>query len=210
MAKVDLAGRLQDAHARVAAELPPAERSLPKFARLTPKDARVRADQDAALTALVKTLMRRRRVKAERITENTLIRVAIDLLLAHADQLRGSTEDELRESVTSALQNDRTPTVPDSRSLQHRQPGDADIRQSGVPEVTRSRDHQVRNPRVPNACPAPASDHSDSDAVPSEHPRSAAPWDPARRHLRPPTVSQQMYAVSHASPPAAKGPELFQ
>src|SRR3546814_6262536 len=47
--------------------------------------------------------MRRRRVKDERITENTLIRVAIDLLLAHQDQLQGATEEELRESVTSEL-----------------------------------------------------------------------------------------------------------
>ena len=47
----------------------------------------MRADQDVALTALANELMRRRPVKAERITENTLIRVAIDLLLAPADEL---------------------------------------------------------------------------------------------------------------------------
>ncbi len=60
--------------------------------------------------------MRRRPVKAERITENTLIRVAIDLLLAHADELRGSTEDELRESVTSELAHSRTSGVPNTRA----------------------------------------------------------------------------------------------
>jgi hypothetical protein len=37
----------------------------------------------------------------ERITENTLIRVAVDLLLARARKLHGLTEDELRKSVTS-------------------------------------------------------------------------------------------------------------
>jgi hypothetical protein len=37
----------------------------------------------------------------EQITENTLIRVAVDMLLGSADRLRSSTEDELRESVTS-------------------------------------------------------------------------------------------------------------
>jgi hypothetical protein len=35
----------------------------------------------------------------ERITENTLVRLAIDLLLANAGQLQGSTEDELRRSL---------------------------------------------------------------------------------------------------------------
>lgn len=116
MRRVDLAGKLDDARARVEAETPVEDQGLAKFARLTRKDARVRADQDAALTALAKSLMRRRPVKTERITENSLIRVAIDLLLAHADELRGSTEDELRSSVTAALRNSGTPTSPESSS----------------------------------------------------------------------------------------------
>lgn len=102
MGQVDLEDKLRDARARVDAEAPAQDRVVPKFARLTRKDTRIRADQDAALTALAKSLMRRRAVKTERITENTLIRVAIDLLFAHADALRGSTEDELRKSVSSA------------------------------------------------------------------------------------------------------------
>lgn len=140
MAKVDLAGKLQDARARVNAEVPVEDGGLAKFARLTRKDARVRADQDAALGALATTLMRRRRVKSERITENTLIRVAIDLLLAHADHLRGGTERELRKSVTSAVRAPGTsadtdfgsskvpgpqaPTVPNARG--------AGVRHGGV------------------------------------------------------------------------------
>ncbi|WP_200919548.1 hypothetical protein [Microbacterium sp. Leaf288] len=103
MAKVDLAGKLSDARARVAAEMPPDEAPVAMFAQLSRKDARLRDDQLTALAALVDAVMKRRRFKAERITENTLIRIGIDLLLAHADQLRGSTEDELRNSVTSAL-----------------------------------------------------------------------------------------------------------
>ena len=35
----------------------------------------------------------------ERITENTLIRLAIDLLIAKAGQLHGSTEGKLRRSL---------------------------------------------------------------------------------------------------------------
>ena len=104
MARVELADKLSDARARVEAEsVGDSPRGVPKFARLTRKEARVREDQYAALSTLSRTLMRRRRVKDERITENTLIRVAIDLLIAHQDQLRGATEDELRESVTSTL-----------------------------------------------------------------------------------------------------------
>ena len=82
MAKVDLAEKLSDVRARVSAEMMgDAQPGLPKFARLTRKEARVREDQYAALSTLARTLMRRRKVKDERITENTLIRVAIDLLL---------------------------------------------------------------------------------------------------------------------------------
>lgn len=125
MTRVDLADRLEDARARVEAETPAAERGLAKFARLTRKDARVRADQGAALSALAKTLMRRRPAKAERLTENTLIRVAIDLLLAHADDLRGSTEEELRNSVIPGLPNSRTPAF-------------ADIRRAGVSQSLRT------------------------------------------------------------------------
>ena len=116
MARGDLAGKLSDARARVAAETPPIEPVPPMFAQLTRKDARIRDDQVTALAALADTLMRRRRFKAERITENTLIRIAIDLLLLHADRLRGSTENELRNSVTSAVPKSATSAVPDSRS----------------------------------------------------------------------------------------------
>lgn len=126
MGKVDLAGKLSDARARVEADAPVEDRGLAKFARLTRKDARVRADQDAALTALAKALMRRRPLKTERITVNTLIRVAIDLLLARADELRGSTEDELRDSATAAVPTSRTSGLPDSRSS-----GVGDSRASG-------------------------------------------------------------------------------
>jgi hypothetical protein len=136
MGRVDLAGKLDDARARVEAETPVEDRGLAKFARLTRKDARVRADQDAALTALAKTLMRRRPAKTERITENTLIRVAIDLLLAHSDELRGSTEDELRDSATSALRHSGTPEATDNGSTKvprSEMPGLPQPRNTGIP-----------------------------------------------------------------------------
>ena len=143
MAKVDLAGKLENARARIEAETPAEDRGLAKFARLTRKDARVRADQDAALAALAKSLMRRRPVKAERITENTLIRVAIDLLLAHADELRGSTEHELRESVTSGVRKVRSDVLRDSGA-----PTRPGFRSFGVAETARS-DFPVSHPPAP-------------------------------------------------------------
>ena len=73
----------------------------PKWQRLERKELRLRADQLDELARLRRVLNRQRRGEGERITENTLIRVAVDMLLGRADRLRGTTEDELRKSVTS-------------------------------------------------------------------------------------------------------------
>jgi hypothetical protein len=77
------------------------ESQTPKWKRLERKELRLRADQLDELARLRRSLNRQRGGEGERITENTLIRVAVDLLLARAGRLRGATEDELRESVTS-------------------------------------------------------------------------------------------------------------
>lgn len=75
--------------------------SRPRFADFERKEARLRQDQLDALEALAKRIKRARKPGAgERITDNTLIRVAVDLLLARQDELAGSTEDELRNSVS--------------------------------------------------------------------------------------------------------------
>lgn len=65
------------------------------------KEARLREDQVDELAALVKRIKRTKKPGGERITDNTLIRVAVDMLLARKDELRGSTESELRNSVSS-------------------------------------------------------------------------------------------------------------
>jgi hypothetical protein len=156
--QIDLAGKLGDARERVDAEMPAEERGLAKFARLTRKDTRIRADQDAALTALAKTVMRRRTVKAERITENTLIRIAIDLLFVHAELLRGSTEEELRNSLSSGLPTSQTSDVADSGTFEAPGSGSyaiADARTSGAAgtptgEVQESSSSEVRDVRTPN------------------------------------------------------------
>ena len=73
---------------------------VPKYLTLVRKEARLREDQLDNLTSLTRALNRKRRGAGERITENTLIRVAVDLLLNKSDELKGFTEQELRESVS--------------------------------------------------------------------------------------------------------------
>ena len=76
------------------------ESQVPKWQRLERKELRLRADQLDELARIRRTLNRQRGGEGERITENTLIRVAVDMLLGRAGKLRGTTEDELRKSVT--------------------------------------------------------------------------------------------------------------
>lgn len=70
-----------------------------KYLTLERKEARLRQNQIDALTDLTRSLNRKRSKKGERLTDNTLIRVAVDLLLSKASQLQGDTEEELRKSV---------------------------------------------------------------------------------------------------------------
>jgi pyruvate/2-oxoglutarate dehydrogenase complex dihydrolipoamide acyltransferase (E2) component len=71
-------------------EAPPAQasppegrgkRPLPPYLTYVRKECRLRPDQLDALTALARRLNRERKGKGERITENTLIRWAVDMLL---------------------------------------------------------------------------------------------------------------------------------
>lgn len=64
-----------------AREAPSEERPLPPYLTYVRKECRLRPDQLDALTALARRLNRERRGKGERITENTLIRLALDRLL---------------------------------------------------------------------------------------------------------------------------------
>ena len=60
-----------------------------KFATLSRKETRIRDDQQTGLTALARRLSRAKTTGGERITENTLIRISIDLLLAQMGRLAG-------------------------------------------------------------------------------------------------------------------------
>lgn len=77
----------------------PAPGQWVRYDELERKEARLRTDQYGRLSDLSRSLNRRRAGKGERITENTLIRVAIDLLLSRETDITGSTEIELRKSV---------------------------------------------------------------------------------------------------------------
>ena len=63
------------------------------------KETRLRAEQQNGLTLLARRLSRAKEAGGERITENTLIRVAVDLLLARSAQLAGNDEAALRNSL---------------------------------------------------------------------------------------------------------------
>jgi len=71
----------------------------PLYLRLVRKEARLREEQYSALTQHARRLSRARRGQGARITENTLIRISIDLLLDRIDRAAGADEVELLESV---------------------------------------------------------------------------------------------------------------
>lgn len=95
--------RLQGA--QMTDNIPPAKRTSdqPK-SEGRPKWVPMRDDQYGGLTALARDLMdARTRKGGGRITENTLIRVGIDLLLAHPELLVGDTEEELRANALAYI-----------------------------------------------------------------------------------------------------------
>ncbi|MEW1551331.1 hypothetical protein [Streptomyces tsukubensis] len=72
----------------------------PKWLTLERKEVRFRADQLTELADLRRQVNARRRDRSEIITDNTLVRVAVDLLLKrYAERLRGDTEEDLLRSV---------------------------------------------------------------------------------------------------------------
>lgn len=78
----------------------------PRYLQLTRKEVRFRDDHLEALDKLARRLQRARRGHpGERITENTLVRVAVAALLQRADDLMGRTEAELLESLLAPPSN---------------------------------------------------------------------------------------------------------
>jgi len=74
--------------------------TVPKYLALERKEARLRGDQVDALSALARRVNRRKASRGgERITENTLIRVAVDWLLGQEEYVGGATEEEIRRGL---------------------------------------------------------------------------------------------------------------
>lgn len=76
---------------------------VPKYLTLERKEVRLSASQLDALTMITRRLNRSRAGRGERITDNTLIRVAIEMLIQHSTKLEGITEEELLESYKRAI-----------------------------------------------------------------------------------------------------------
>lgn len=80
----------------------PPGRSAPQDSDLRPKtrpkQALIRPDQQTGLDHLARELHDARSTKGERITANTLLRVAIDGLIEHGDRLYGDNEIQLLAS----------------------------------------------------------------------------------------------------------------
>ena len=77
----------------------PAVSVRPHYTQLVRKELRVFQDQAMDLKILTMTINNNKLGMGERITDNTLVRVAIDLLLERKADLSGTTESELRESL---------------------------------------------------------------------------------------------------------------
>jgi len=72
---------------------------LPKYLRLERKELLIWPDQITNLSILARVLNKNRGGAGERITINTLIRVAVALLQSRSQDLAGTTEEELRRSL---------------------------------------------------------------------------------------------------------------
>ncbi len=81
------------------ARTPGAPPGLPKYLRLERKELLIWPEQITNLSILARVLNRNRGGAGERITTNTLIRVAAALLLSRSQDLAGTTEEELRRSL---------------------------------------------------------------------------------------------------------------
>ena len=91
--------RVRAQPAVLAARTRPEVPGLPKYLRLERKELLIWPDQITNLSILARVLNRNRGGAGERITTNTLIRVAAALLLSRSQDLAGTTEEELRRSL---------------------------------------------------------------------------------------------------------------
>jgi hypothetical protein len=105
MGLLDAGARVPGQSDRVSERLDLDERNLPKYLRLRPKEARFSSQQLLSLRRITQHVVDHRAdKKAEAITENTLIRVAVDFLIEHWGQRTlGSTEEELLKAFRETV-----------------------------------------------------------------------------------------------------------
>jgi hypothetical protein len=72
---------------------------------LSPKYLQLRGDQQIELDVVARELQAARVRKGERITANTVIRVAVDVVLARRGVLVGDTEKELLDSFLQYIKD---------------------------------------------------------------------------------------------------------
>jgi hypothetical protein len=90
----------EPSHDEAATPAPGVPPRVPKYLALERKEARLRGDQVDSLASLARRVNRQKPSRGgERITENTLIRVAVDWLLSQQDYVGGSTEEEIRRGL---------------------------------------------------------------------------------------------------------------
>lgn len=87
-----------------------ADDDTPRYLTFPRTEARLRQDQLDGLAALRRTVAANRTDKTERITDNTLLRLAVDLLMEHAGRIRGNTESEMRRSLIGESAEDEAET----------------------------------------------------------------------------------------------------
>jgi hypothetical protein len=84
----------------------PPDDDTPRYETFERFGARLRPDQLTDLSALRRRVAANRTSKTERITDNTLLRLAVDLLLHQAGRIRGNTEAEMRRALLGDTEED--------------------------------------------------------------------------------------------------------
>jgi hypothetical protein len=82
-----------------AVTVPSVPVGLPRYKTLVRKESRLTAAQADRLSGVVRGLNLARQGQGERITDNTLIRVGLELLFTRLDDLHGTTEADLLRSL---------------------------------------------------------------------------------------------------------------
>jgi hypothetical protein len=76
---------------------------IPKYLLLERKEVRLPSEHIDELTRLVRRLNRQKTGRDERITENTLIRIAVSLLVDFGESITGNNERELLDSLRGSI-----------------------------------------------------------------------------------------------------------